>query len=1031
MDDLWGNAWGSPDNVKDERKPVAWSTSEKPRSDDPQEDDLSMPSWSTTGPGIRWDEPSATLSPLWSTGHHDTQQDWSRDNPYGNIPLGNSSQAELPNDDSSNNLESHPTPPTAQSDDDDMPASPPSAEPELEEEVISPQVLSSIPTPEPSPPPSPNAFGTFIAGAEQGDVVPNPSDRGSLGGQLYADEWGSPWGSMSGVVEDESLQHTDDEWESAKLRQLEMDRRVPPELLSRILLHLEDFAKDAWPGIPDEAEADWQRQWHSGLDFDGLDALMPRYVPSLTLPQVPPFGKSFTAKAMADAVKLSRNTALARTSPMSTFLAAKGSTAWETSVKSRIETSVDEVPLGWRILEKEGKKDEKIEEVRKPTGLLAGLWGRRTSSTTSSIPGTEKSTPSPSSMASESVHSVQTPNQRSSLESVKSPSGTKPVSQTLLELSPSLAPAHSQDGDSPPSSAPSAVSRFLNRFSRSRQSSSHSRNSLTLSGDDLEYLSDVRSNSTDPMDASGDEQLDFGSTAPSSFLGKLPPLLPPPLSSPPSSLSNATTSLPPSLGPLVRDDTKNGPITTSLVDLNASLDARKPVEQSSIFALTPLIPGPIRATSSKSIHPISDYSIASPSDKINPPFSATLLPTSSRSAVQRSDVPHNDDDDDFSDFLSSPADPPLLTFSASPPSSTQVRVPPPHTQSMSSDDDFANLMSLSTGALPDSSIRPDVAITPNPADPAFRVAPTNPTSLIAQRRKGSRTEEHLHTLGLLELAAARPGRWPAPPSPLPEVLTPPPPPESAPSSSADLNILDTGPAPARSNHQRQPSSPRSKETVQKGHQRTQSLLDLAASRPGRWPAPPSPFHEALLPPPPPARDQGGVVLNVDYFGTTPTEESFTLPPPPPPPGKTSPPPSLSNIISPQMTLGRSSSPFTGVVDVIQSSSPPPRPSAPLTGPLSRRALSPPPLPTAVIGRVPPKLSSTPIPLLPPPSGYRLTPPLNPPPRQYSPESTPLALLVNSDKEKNAKLPVETATPPPPVKGTGGLTAQDLSFFEGL
>jgi hypothetical protein len=30
------------------------------------------------------------------------------------------------------------------------------------------------------------------------------------------------------------------------------------------------------------------------------------------------------------------------------------------------------------------------------------------------------------------------------------------------------------------------------------------------------------------------------------------------------------------------------------------------------------------------------------------------------------------------------------------------------------------------------------------------------------------------------------------------------------------------------------------------------------------------------------------------------------------------------------------------------------------------------------------------------------------------------------------LPAATkAPPPPPVKGTGGLTAQDLSFFEGL
>jgi hypothetical protein len=89
------------------------------------------------------------------------------DNPYGDIPLGNSSQAELPNDDSSNDLESDPTPPTTQSD--DIPASPPSVELELEEEAISPQAPSSVSTPRPSPPPSPNAFGTFIAGAEHGD----------------------------------------------------------------------------------------------------------------------------------------------------------------------------------------------------------------------------------------------------------------------------------------------------------------------------------------------------------------------------------------------------------------------------------------------------------------------------------------------------------------------------------------------------------------------------------------------------------------------------------------------------------------------------------------------------------------------------------------------------------------------------------------------------------------------------------------------------------------------------------------------
>jgi hypothetical protein len=134
------------------------------------------------------------------------------------------------------------------------------------------------------------------------------------------------------------------------------------------------------------------------------DNLLLRYIPTLTLPQLLTSGRSFTAKAMADAVKLSRNSAVACTSPMSTFLAAKGSTAWETSVKSRIETSVDEVPSGWRILEKDPKKDEKVDErVKKPAGLLAGLWSRRASSSPNNPPSQERTTPPPDSTAPENT----------------------------------------------------------------------------------------------------------------------------------------------------------------------------------------------------------------------------------------------------------------------------------------------------------------------------------------------------------------------------------------------------------------------------------------------------------------------------------------------------------------------------------------------------------------------------------------------------------------------------------------------------
>ena len=141
------------------------------------------------------------------------------------------------------------------------------------------------------------------------------------------------------------------------------------------------------------------------------DSILLRHIPALTLPQLLPSGRSFIAKAMADAVKLSRNTAVARTGPMSILLVSKGSTAWETSVKSRLETSADEVPVGWRILEKDPKKDEKAEEKSKrPTGLLAGLWGRRTSNAPSTPPGQQQSTLSPNTTVPENAPPAPTQN---------------------------------------------------------------------------------------------------------------------------------------------------------------------------------------------------------------------------------------------------------------------------------------------------------------------------------------------------------------------------------------------------------------------------------------------------------------------------------------------------------------------------------------------------------------------------------------------------------------------------------------------
>ncbi len=292
MDDLWGNAWGSPE---DDARPKTWKISEKPRKDDPQEGDLAMPSWAT-GPGIRWDEPSDTQSSLWSNAHHSAQE-WSLENPYGDIPLGDSPLAEPPGDNNSTvelpvEPESHsfsPLSPRVQHDD----ITPPSPSRERDPELSPSPTPSSHPrSPEPSRSSSPDAFGTFTIGAEHSDTPPFPTIEGPLGGQIGDNEWGSPWGSGSKDADGESAQVASDdtdEWESAKLRQLEMDRRVvrnsflstslvlqrsapvkPPELLSQIFLHLGEFAKDAWPETQDVAEEDWQRRWHSGMDVNGL-----------------------------------------------------------------------------------------------------------------------------------------------------------------------------------------------------------------------------------------------------------------------------------------------------------------------------------------------------------------------------------------------------------------------------------------------------------------------------------------------------------------------------------------------------------------------------------------------------------------------------------------------------------------------------------------------------------------------------------------------------------------------------------------
>ncbi|KAI0272471.1 hypothetical protein BC834DRAFT_966495 [Gloeopeniophorella convolvens] len=1052
MDDLWGNAWGGPGH-DDERKPSSWSSPAKPQNEDEQEDDLAIPSWST-GTDIRWDEPTHTQSPLWSQPQHATDS-WSLDdNPYSDIPLGASHSAQSPVDDTIAVEPSGPPSPLEPSDNFRVSPPPVSVVEESSPSEAPPSPRSS----RTSTPPSPDAFGTFTTGAESEDPTPWNAADGIYGGNVESNSWGSAWGNAPEEAEDGDGQQVDDEWEAAKRRQLEMDRRVPPELLSYILLQVDELSKDAWAEPPEnEHETDWQRRWQSGMDVDGLDYHLIRYIPSLTLPQPPTFGKTFSAKSMANAVKLSRNSSLARTSPMATFLAAKGSTAWETSVKSRVEVFTDDVPSGWRILDKEFNKDEKPEEkVKKPAGLLASLWGRRGSAAPGQPLSAAASNPSSAAHAQERTTSIEAskPSPRSSTEAL---SGTKSASQTPSEPTASPAPAQSQttpvststpepssphtfiqDEDAPASSAPSAVSRFLNRFSRSRTSSS--RNSLALSTDDLEFLSDVTTTSVDSVEPLGGQLIGMETTSGPSREKLLLPLPPPP-----SSAALSPSSL---VAPSRGSSRNESSLISDALDSDIFSDLETIVDDTPIPALSPrppsgLLPfepslGPDKGSSLLSIfqdngdrsrihqtkgqspvpfHPALSLNVSIlpstsaqhanvPLPSFPPSDQQEILPLS-QDIAQSMNGTHNDDD--FSDFHSSPAGPPppssFLTSSISAPAVGHVALSHPH----------------------------------GPPKPTDKPSATQPMKNFNTVSPAASSEQLPR---LVERAAARPGRWPAPPSPLPEALSPPPAP--AQSSSVGVNILGNTPTELSFNFQ-QPPPPRKGQTLpqrpsMQGHQRTQSLLELAASRPGHWPAPPSPLPDALPPPPPPPGKTGDKgILNADFFGNTPTEDTFALPPVPAA-IRASLPPSLGKPASASFSLpaaSPSTSSTTGARPPSRASSPMITP--PVSGFPGRRAFSPPPATTAIMSKLPPK-ASTPVPLLPPPGGFGFVAPPKASTPQYSPESTPLALLMDNSNGvdsigSGASVPsmkAPSASPPAvPIKGAGGLTAQDLSFFEGL
>ncbi|KAI6164460.1 hypothetical protein EDD17DRAFT_349700 [Pisolithus thermaeus] len=515
MDNPWANAWEQPLSDKLTSAQHTWASPSEPLHD--QEADLGLPSWSLHDT-TEWTSSVHAGNSLWSPS--DVEDGTWAPSTYEKIDLSQSATVK-------------PTPPP-QEDQSEPVLAVLSPLPEVGGTANTPlSVEHSQPYSAPRPVESDVAFsenditGSTISASkapEADDELDTWEDPTILAGP--DDEWASVWNSAPPQDKPEEIQ-SPDEWETARRNKEKFNRAVSPELLTAILHQCEQLSDVISPQPKAAVEPNTSNDdWRSGrTSLENMTVLSNELFPE-NASQLPPvqFSSTATAKALNEALKLTRYLSVSGRSPLAKLLASKGSANWQKSVISREDVVPDVTPIGWRILDK-GEHRGTVEETKpkKATGGLLSFWSRRTSTALSSSD--DNSEPPASG--------------RPSIGSPVSANSSQP--QVRRDLSPSKrsstvtpAPAASQEAPSEvavtmTTPAPSAVSRFLNRFSRTRSTNAQ-HSSLALSTDDLEYLSDIVPSATDADDendatnAKGLTNMIGSSPLPQ----KLPPLLPPP-----------------------------------------------------------------------------------------------------------------------------------------------------------------------------------------------------------------------------------------------------------------------------------------------------------------------------------------------------------------------------------------------------------------------------------------------------------------------------------------------------------------------
>lgn len=472
---------------------------------------------------------------------------------------------------------------------------------------------------------------------------------------------------------------------------------------------------------------------------------------------------------------------------MAHLQASKGSTDWEKSVKAQKAAANDE--WGWDLKHEPEEMPSATDSDRdKRSGGLLSFWSRKVLSVSSAPVGDSPTTNS-------QISPTAIPKPTSPMSAHSSTDSSHVVSPTTATPSTFRPPDNVDtvltDASSPQSSA---VSRFFNRFSRkpsavaSASARQEKRTSLSLTSDDLSFLSDMTPSTTE-----GSLQSPPGSASINSLGGKLSGLT---QNSSPSSHKLSPLFGPPSL----RSSHPTGHKSTNSVGSETSFDDKMADAQFMDRLDDAMGGGP---SSSSGYAPITINLLDSP-EKTNVSLPVGHLPDAPVQAAPTS----------LSSWI-----PSLMPKVAS---GTLPPIPPPHSldgspkhrQSIASArfhdplpptpqrdlDDLTDIFSPSSHSGPPSQLQ-NVSSPPTKLSPSTSLlssASNHSNHVSASKESGSadfgdfgdfistpedplktaKAGMHKPTFELMNKGAARQGRWPALPSPIPAPLAPPPRPSS-------------------------------------------------------------------------------------------------------------------------------------------------------------------------------------------------------------------------------------------------------------